>query len=348
MATCPSCPDCYYKTKSGSGSCGCAPIPCPPTCGECEICDGCGGCESYCDGDCCGGLCCPAGQVCCGWGCCPEGTTCCGYGCCPEGTSCCDDSFCCSDDSQECIGGQCCSKCNSDNCEERGEGCECESSCDPAECETCMDGSCEVCEGDDNKTCCGTGCCRTQGERSCQTCINGMCYIDESKCQDCQYCGSEGICLDECIDCQECVEDHCISCGSLNKVCCDGWCEEPCEEEDDESMCSSVHNTQCPTCVGIVGDCSVYPVYIYTNAVTYDCSGGCFGDCDDVQGPVCYRVYKCKNSVTYNLAECTSMSETGPVPLNCYPVTEVWQCTTCAVDYDELWVEQYAPSKRCQ
>jgi hypothetical protein len=123
----------------------------------------------------------------------------------------------------------------------------------------------------------------------------------------------------------------------------------PCVEEDDETSCSAVNNMPCIKCVGILGGCSDYITMQYTNAVRYDCTGGCPGECDDVDSPICYRTYKCKGGITYNLAECTSMSEIGPVPLDCYPQeVTMWRCTLCAPDYDNLLYTGYTPSSRCQ
>lgn len=173
----------------------------------------------------------------------------------------------------------------------------------------------------------------------------------DSDCEPCQVCNSDDcFCDDLCWGCQECIETCCISCEGHGKVCCDdAWCEEACEEEDDETMCSSANDRECIACVGILGGCSSYTTDIYTNNTTYDCSGGCLGDCDDVQGPVCYRTYECKTVIRYTFAECTSMSEMGPVPLDCYP-TEVmpWQCSRCGPNYEELGYTDYAPSRRCQ
>ncbi|MBN1391436.1 MAG: hypothetical protein JW947_01385, partial [Sedimentisphaerales bacterium] len=221
------------------------------------------------------------------------------------------------------------------------------------------------------QVCCGGSCYNTET----QGCCNGQIYNLETEqcCQgfatttvcsktraccpsgeccnlyNCQGCNPEsGTCDDMCLECSDCINNECVSCYAQGKVCCDGWCTVPCEEEeDDETSCSSANNSSCTKCVGLLGNCSS-TTKIYTNAVTYDCDGGCFGDCHDVQGPACYEIYACKNGITYTLAECTSLQETGPVPLDCYPTTDWWQCTTCVPNYEELMDTSYAPDRRCE
>jgi len=208
----------------------------------------------------------------------------------------------------------------------------------------------ECCEWDPDVEDCVT----IGGCPACYSCLNCNCECtseccDDSACGPCQECNLDTCyCDDICIECEECVEDNCISCGALGKVCCEGWCEEPCEEEDDETMCSSANDEECIKCVGILGGCSSHYTHIYTNATTYSCNGGCYGDCQQIQGPACYRIHKCtEKTPPDSFAECTSMSETGPVPLDCYPVGMPWYCYYC-VPWWFIEDTIYAECWRCQ
>jgi hypothetical protein len=87
----------------------------------------------------------------------------------------------------------------------------------------------------------------------------------------------------------------------------------------------------------------------YTDAVRWDCTGGCAGDCNSVPlPPVCYRTYECKTGIRYTFAECTNMSETGPVPLDCYGTEDPWSCWTCVPNYSILKYTGDTTSSRCQ
>jgi hypothetical protein len=63
------------------------------------------------------------------------------------------------------------------------------SSCDPANCETCIDGECKVCGGDPTKTCCNGSCCNTN-----QKCCDGSCcnkdWTKETVAERADTCGS--------------------------------------------------------------------------------------------------------------------------------------------------------------
>jgi len=216
----------------------------------------------------------------------------------------------------------------------------CKFNCKWEKCETCEPDGCRDAYADDpNMFCCnGAGC----SIPACHECVDGQCKVCGNR--ENEFC-CDGEC---CEECHECVEDHCISCAGLGKVCCDGVCHEPCDEEDDETTCSSANNSPCIKCVGILGGCDSYITRRYTNALTYDCWGGCPGDCDDVQGPVCYRIYKCKEHNPGNyFAECSAWGEM-PRPLDCYPTLMPWWCYYCEVNWFDIVYTHEAPSKRCQ
>lgn len=74
---------------------------------------------------------------------------------------------------------------------------ECIYYCEPNWCETCVDGSCQVCGGDPDKVCCDGTCCDTD---DCEkTCVDGSC----------QVCGGDPDC--------ECVDGECLCCWRLQE-----------------------------------------------------------------------------------------------------------------------------------
>ena len=102
-------------------------------------------------------------------------------------------------------------------------------------------------------------------------------------------------------------------------------------------------------CVGLFGNChNACYSYHYLNTPIYACDEGCPGECDWVEPePDCYKVYYCENHIHYTFAECTSMSETGPVPLDCYEqLVMPWSCTRCSKG--ELYRTETLVSRRCQ
>jgi hypothetical protein len=130
--------------------------------------------------------------------------------------------------------------------------------------------------------------------------------------------------------------------------CCDGTCQPKCEEVGSETPCSSEKNSPCPGCVGIFGNCSSNEARFYSDELIYNCWGGCPGECDDeYPDPPCVDIYYCNNYIHYTFAECTSWSETGPVPLDCYEeLVMPWSCTRCQQgDYSRTL---NVLSRRCQ
>jgi hypothetical protein len=202
----------------------------------------------------------------------------------------------------------------------------------------------------------------------CERCVAGEC---EPRClsRDCEECDGQGGCFDGCIlyemclkcdgnawcestcdpdKCEECVNNQCKVCGgNPDKVCCDGACWYKCIEEDDETSCSAVNNMPCIKCRGVLGDCSAYVTMQYTNAVRWDCTGGCPGDCDYVDPPICYRTYDCKDGIYYILSECKTPFPL-PGPLDCYPTSMPWGCTTCVPNLAVIKYTGYTTSSRCQ
>jgi len=209
-----------------------------------------------------------------------------------------------------------CERWNGDQCVPYGN---CEGGC--PNCYACAGCWCECAS-----ECCGDSDC---GEPNCWSCVN---------------CGCENQCTGSC---QSCVDGSCKVCGGdPDQICCDGGCRPKCHEWDDETSCSSANDEPCVACVGIFGDCSTYATWVYTNAVTHGCSGGCLGDCHDVEKPVCYRLYKCGSYIHYVFAECGTGGEI-PGPLDCYSQEVMpWSCTRCA--QGDLFGEGRASSnKRC-
>lgn len=175
-----------------------------------------------------------------------------------------------------------------------------------------MNGQIVTCGGDPNKECCG-----------------GQC-ITKCDTDNCEECDGAGGCESKCGPNEECCNGEC--CDTTTKKCCDGECQPKCDETENETMCSSEQNTSCPGCVGALGNCSGNEARVYSNETIYNCGGGCPGDCPGMPFPTapCYDIYYCQNYISYTFAECTAMSETGPVPLDCYNQIEFpWSCTRC-------------------
>ncbi len=166
-----------------------------PVCAYYQIC---------CSGSCCTGDCCD--QKTCynsSW------TKCCGSGTgatCPKSASCCDggkscpDSnthFCCNyGTGQTCPNGETC-------CNNPEKPC-----CNPALCESCIDGQCKVCGGDPAKVCCNGQCKTNTGTNTCRLDVQ---EIDTTFCI-CggNICGGGGAkypqyqCAGTCIGCYTC------------------------------------------------------------------------------------------------------------------------------------------------
>jgi len=233
-------------------------------------------------------------------------------------------------------------------------------------CYTCEDCECvyDGCPRCGSCRYCGSDCrCRNYGDcwggcPTCESCVN--CY-----CQCNSECGCDGKTCSGCCVCSNCScvpnhsncdEANCYKCENCNcvyrcnpdtQVCCDGSCKPKCEEVGSETLCGSENDTPCRACVGITGNCFDHRAKSYTNEIIYNCSGGCPGECDDeYPDPPCYEEYFCDDYIHYTFAECTNMSETGPVPLECYDAGAPWGCTRCQQGgyYRTLTVL----SRRCQ
>ena len=271
-------------------------------------------------------------------------------GCCsPPCTGCekCVDGRCVDDDSK-CSG--CCDDCVNGACignDSLCSGCchcpHCSCTDDDSKCSGCC--NCVGCSCYDADSLC-SGCCK---------CSGCGCVDDNSKCTGCCKCSGCG-CVD---DDSECNTDACYECESCGceyqcdpgtQVCCDGVCKPKCEEID-EPRCKSEWNEDCIACVGIFEFCSHHNTRIFTDAVTYTCSGGCPGDCAEVvPQPVCSEVYKCKTGEWMVTHICTDHLD-QPVPLDCYfQLDTLWSCSRCTTDYDERIRVHYPPypSKKCQ
>ena len=299
--------------------------PCDPPAPPCHSCES-GVWVHDCPGDCCGGSCCSS--TCCNDVCCGSGDTCCDGSCCDG--PCCNDVCCGSGDT--CCDGSCCDgPCCNDVCCGSGEDC-CGATCYDPSTQGCCDGTIytlatqKCCDdGPFGKYTCGIslacciGSCCVSGEACCETGIlSGTCYNTTT--QKCCPTGDPPYLCD------------------IDEVCCDydDSCAEPCDEWGDGGVtCSSSNNSPCIACVGALGNCSDNKELVYLNNEVYDCSGGCPGappDCSSFNndGVDCYDEYLCTdNGIPYVMAHCTSMSETGPIPLECYSTTIPLGCTRC-------------------
>jgi len=213
---CYTCPPCYT-------GCYCDNYVGCPTCDSSE-CLQCGAghctCTSWCSGGtCCHGNCCLyPGMNCCPDGhCCSSGYSCCGNKCCHPGTThCCSDGppgseyYCCPD-GQTCCHGNCCV---------------------PSACDECVDGTCKVCGGRPNESCCNGSCYNTITQKCCgdtgtgykcdinEICCNGSC-CNPNECKDCN--ATTHACESRCNpeNCETCDgAGHCIVCSGDTTKCC--------------------------------------------------------------------------------------------------------------------------------
>lgn len=228
----------------------------------------------------------------------------------------------CYDDPRECPGE--CDSCIHGNCEDIDSDCD--------DCETCLNGSCDP-DCSPTQTCCNDTCCNSGNccnNTTCCTNSNDVCCTDSG-----DYCCQHG---------ETCCQGNCCEIG---QICCgDGSCEWPCDEEFDQSICSSEDDTPCTACVGIFGDCSVFNTFVSTNVLIYECFGGCPGDCDaEEPQPVCIRWHICEDNIYFLFASCCKGGEIVR-PLDCYGAEMPWGCTTCKKG--ALFLEVEGDSYRCQ
>jgi len=170
----------------------------------------------------------------------------------------------------------------------------------------------------------------------CETCFCPVCVDDDSKCTGCCYLCVDALCLADpllCSGCCSCTGCQCLDDDSLClpwvEVCCDCGCEPVCEEVENDQVCSSEYDTLCPGCVQeALDDCSNYEASRGTNAIRYNCWGGCPGDCYDVvPDPVCWNLYFCEDKITIPFAICKRLWPGDP--LDCYTSFQPVECTRC-------------------
>jgi len=177
------CPDCY-KCESGEcvnyDQCLGGCWPCS-NCVDCWCVSDCHWSQYCCNGSCCDNYCCPAGH-CCNYH--KDGKYCCYGGCCDLDTECCE--------------GDC---------------------CDPEDCESCVDGWCQVCGGDPDKICCDGEC-----KNKCEEFSDGGINCSTSHDLECLYCQ---------YDIYKCSENiRRVYTGQYSISCfggCPGDCQEPFE-----------------------------------------------------------------------------------------------------------------------
>ena len=203
--------------------------------------------------------------------CCPRGQNCglvCSNGfCCPAGQKGCNGACCNPSNCEDCINGTCTGGCQPPAvcsqvpgaplplrqclCPDDELACGGANCCDPSQCETCVNGTCQGCSSP--KTCnAASGQCECPNQQSCapprifdpETC--------ECKCPD-QSCGPPWVLNPDTCDC-ECPIEECPEGQSMDyeRCECKGACE-PCEELTDQGCvpvdcgdpCLECRNGQC-------------------------------------------------------------------------------------------------------
>jgi hypothetical protein len=227
-APCDSCPPCF-------SGCHCETWAGCPACDDCHYClyPLCS-CYTYCGtSPCCHGHCCSSGATCCSDGrCCSRGGACCGAGCCDPGAHCCSSNGHCCLDGKNCCGNSGCCDPDKTCC---GDG----HCCDPTQCQTCVDGTCQFCGGDEvNKFCCYGNCC---DKRKCEYCdpetqsCKPRCKPE--KCEECD--ANSWSCKSRCKSDECCIDGACVESG----LC---WILPRCNSSTyscgdfDESVCNSM------------------------------------------------------------------------------------------------------------
>jgi hypothetical protein len=93
-----------------------------------------------------------------------------------------------------------------------------------------------------------------------------------------------------------------------------------------ENNCNVSNDTDCLKCGGADGCATTKKVY--TGYSTTTCSGGCFGDCQDLNDEVCYREYHCKWVGVSSNATCWDTND------GCKPFLGM-DCAVCGIDPED-------------
>jgi len=148
-------------------------------------------------------------------------------------------------------------------------------SCNTANCEECVDCSCQPCGGNPDKTCCNGACYDTRT----QECCGGEVH-DKGNCMACFY-GTFWWTTCYTDLCQTCINNECKVCGDDPKKCCNnGECKQCCNRST-TGNCEG-HNSDCgcdpigwADCTGAIKDWTIGQ----TNFCWSECGGTtCYKD----------------------------------------------------------------------
>jgi len=175
-----------------------------------------------------------------------------------------------------------------------GQTC-CNGSCCGGNCQSCVSGSCVVCNNDPNKFCCNNSCCSIP---NCQTCGASGCesICDPNLCQTCNGSGS------------------CITCGGdPNKFCCGGSCG---DSDANEACCDNktIYDTDTKQCCGEGTG----------HTCDKECESCCNGNCCDISNCEICKSGTCVRAVPTNMHQ-TNVEDMGNGVLH---FEYAWESTT--------------------
>ena len=204
-------------------------------------------------------------------------------------------------------------------------------------CSYCSDDE-KCCTDDPNKPhgyCCGSDetCCNGHCCGECKTCVNG----------ECRACDPD--------KCETCIDGECKVCGGdTDKKCCDGSCVDKCENTSPTGQCdtSQNENYECIGCTLFPYDCSDFTTRIYTGYETLWCTGGCPGECVQLDAVHCYSEYKCMKGVQQAYSICSTEGDgVACEPSPWYP-EGLWFCSPCVKNPADPLPAFYVYPKACQ
>ena len=289
-----NCIGCTYRGCPSCDTNKC--LYCNPLCqclswlSEDQVCCGDGhACHTYT-----GETCCPGEPT---YHCCPLGATCCGDHCCGGGYTCCEHGCCNTSQCQKCDGeGGTCTYCSGNldmSC--------CNGTCYDPETQQCCHGNviekdqtcCEDGHGcDEGQTCCGSNCC---DPASCETCINGQCEVCGGNSEGCESFDQQHCVEGECEQCLYKVSTY-AELESCNKV--DDPCDEPtpngCGPGGDDGISDDPANCSYPDFSSFKAPCDHHDLCYSSCVMSQSYCDSAFGSEMDVTcqntSPLCYIV----------------------------------------------------------
>jgi hypothetical protein len=226
---------------------------------------------------------------------------------------------------QKCCDGWCLWGCTGECC---GTTC-----CNSANCETCVDGQCVACGGDQSLSCCGGKECYSATFKKC--CGDHACYYAENCCAKTCCSPAEGkACCGNSTSCYYPALQTCCGnspCDKTAEKCCPGTegCKQRCQVVDGED-CHGI-STFCSGCSVDIYECEWNGTKkIYLNIIEKKCDPpGCSGDFNNTDA-LCYSEMTCVPfAVPLTHYECRP-DEWGVLDCHLTPATK--ECAICVPD----------------